>query len=108
MYILRVAILIIFLFSFLLGCKDPDKIPKDVLSEKQMCRLLIDIHTLEGAFLVMPNAVSAKEGYETIFKKHNVTAIQYEKSMRFYQEKPQFLEKIYEAVRDTFEKRMNK
>lgn len=95
-----------FLLSFMLGCKDPDKIPKEVLNPKQMQSLLIDIHTLEGGLLVMPNAVSHKEGYATIFEKHKITPIQYEKSMQFYQEKPHLLENIYAAVRDTFERRM--
>jgi hypothetical protein len=90
----------------MLGCKDPDKIPKEILSPKQMQSLLIDIHTLEGGLMVMPNAVSYKDGYSTIFKKHNTNAVQYEESMRFYQEKPHLLENIYAAVRDTFEKRM--
>lgn len=102
------AVLMIFLFTIFFGCKNPDKIPKDVLSEKKMEHFLIDIHTLEGGLLVMPNAVSPKDGYMAIFKKHSITPMQYEKSMQFYQEKPHLLEKIYSNVRDTFEKRMNR
>lgn len=90
------------------SCKNPDRIPENVLSEAQMQAILIDIHTLEAGLLVMPNRVSVKEGYTTIFKKHNITPAQYEKSMRFYREKPHILEKIYTSVRDTFEKRANK
>lgn len=101
-------ILIVLFISSLVSCNNPDKIPQGVLSEKEMQSLLIDIHTLEGGWLVMPNAVSYKEGYATVFKKHNITAIQYEQSMAFYQKKPHLLEKVYSAVRDTFEKRMNR
>jgi hypothetical protein len=103
----QVTVLTVFLFA-LLSCKNPDKIPKDVLSENKMEVLLIDIHTFESGLMVMPNAISAKEGYAAIFKKHGITALQYEKSMLFYQEKPHLLQKIYSAVRDTFEQRMNK
>lgn len=104
----QLAVLTVVILALFSGCKNPDKIPKDVLPEKKMGALLIDVHTFEGGLLIMPNVVSAREGYAAIFKKHGITAVQYEKSMQFYQEKPHLLEKIYSVVRDTFEKRMNK
>ncbi|MCS7029460.1 MAG: DUF4296 domain-containing protein [Bacteroidia bacterium] len=89
------------------ACHNPDKVPKDVLAQKKMEAVLIDIHILEGGLLVMPNAVSYKEAYAAIFKKHNITAEQYEKSIKFYQEHPHMLFNIYQAVCDSLENRIN-
>lgn len=91
------------LFSTLLfSCSGSDKvvIPNDVLQVEKMAEVMVDIHLMEAAMNI--NAANTDKFNTSlridIFKKHNITKEQYDKSYDFYTKNPEQLGEVYQMV----------
>ena len=88
-----------------LSCGGPKtEIPQDILSENSFIGLLKDIHLAEAKFELhktkgMKNAKNElAHSYSTIFKTHGVTENDFDKTIDYYAQHPEQLEKIYTHV----------
>lgn len=86
---------------FLTACSE-DKAPTDVLDQKQMIKIMADLHTMDGYMSSMLSSDSirrqSKDLYATIYKSHNTTEKLYEKSLKYYSMKPVLLDSMYSRV----------
>ncbi|MBR3565407.1 MAG: DUF4296 domain-containing protein [Paludibacteraceae bacterium] len=95
---------IIFLFLALLffalqGCINR---PRNILSEKKMKALLIDLHKADG---VIQESGKIYQGepwvsayYESVLDKHGVTQSQFDSTLVWYTDNPNLFDKIYPSV----------
>ena len=89
----------------LLSCGAPKtKIPQDILSENSFIDLLKDIHLAEAKFelLKTKGIENAKNelahNYSAIYETHQITADDFDKTIDYYAQHPEQLEKIYTRV----------
>ena len=94
-----------------LSCGTPKtEIPKDILSENSFIYLLKDIHLSEAKFELyktkgIENAKNElAHNYSTIYKKHAVTANTFDKTINYYTQHPEQLEKIFTSVLEQLKK----
>lgn len=98
--------LFILLLVFLTNCADETKepIPPDhLIPKEQMIVIMADIQVTEAYILNQKLKSSQKKDtsllyYERIFKKNEVTKIQFEESLSFYKEDLPELKKLYTQV----------
>lgn len=89
------------------ACTSPvDPAPADLLSEKKMTGILVDIHLLESRLETMGLPHDTASNYfrtqqEEIFKKHQVAPDKFFKSYDYYVANVSELDKIYEKVVDS-------
>ena len=88
-----------------LSCGSPQKnIPNDILSENIFIDLLKDIHLAEAKFDLhktkgMENAKNElAHNYSTIYETHEITPDDFDKTLDYYAQHPEQLEKIYTSV----------
>ena len=100
-YVCNMKIISFILCLILLSCGAPKtKIPQDILSENSFIDLLKDIHLAEAKFELhktkgMENAKNElAHSYSTIFKTHGVTENDFDKTIDYYAQHPEQLEKI--------------
>lgn len=80
------------------------QIPESVLPVEKMAAVMVDVHLMEAATnLNVRNSESVGGGgsiplFIDIFKKHNITKEQYNKSYDFYTQNPEHLNKVYELI----------
>jgi hypothetical protein len=101
---------IIFCVIFL-GCgATKTETPKDILSENSFIFLLKDIHLAEAKFELhktkgMENAKSElAHNYSSIYKTHGVTEKDFDKTIDYYAQHPEQLEKIFTGVLEQLKK----
>ena len=89
----------------LIGCGNQQKeTPQDILSENIFIDLLKDIHLAEAKFELhktkgMENAKNElAHNYSTIYKTHEITPDDFDKTLDYYAQHPEKLEKIYTRV----------
>ena len=89
----------------LLSCGNPKtEIPQDILSENSFINLLKDIHLAEAKFELhkingMENAKNElAHNYSTIYETHEITPDDFDKTLAYYAQHPEQLEKIYTSV----------
>jgi ferritin-like metal-binding protein YciE len=89
----------------LLSCGSPQtNIPNDILSENIFIDLLKDIHLAEAKFELhktkgMENAKNElAHNYSAIYETHEITADDFDKTLDYYAQHPEQLEKIYTRV----------
>lgn len=92
------------ILTLLSACNELDK--SDVFSEDQMTNVLVDIHLLEAKVVALKlKNDSMRRVYNTlehdILSKYNVDKAYYEKSYRYYLERPELLQVIYDRVVDS-------
>ena len=97
----------IFFFSLLLFCAacNGGGIPKGILDEETMTRLLTQIHITDGS---MYNTVQLPDSlykyginkYDMVLKSFHTDSTQFKQSMKYYTQHPDILEKIYIKVAD--------
>ena len=98
-------IISLILCLILLSCGAPKtKIPQDILSENSFIDLLKDIHLAEAKFELlktkgMENAKNElAHNYSAIYETHQITAYDFDKTIDYYAQHPEQLEKIYTRV----------
>ena len=89
----------------LLSCGNPKtEIPQDILSENSFINLLKDIHLAEAKFELhkikgMENAKNElAHNYSTIYETHEITPDDFDKTLAYYAQHLEQLEKIYTSV----------
>ena len=104
-YICNMKILPFILSLILLSCGAPKtEIPQDILSENIFINLLKDIHLAEAKFELhktkgMENAKNELAyNYSSIYKKYEITVVDFDKTLDYYAQNPEKLEKIYTRV----------
>jgi len=90
----------------LLGCREKQEIPPDVLSKEEMTSVLMDIYILEAQMKELDVKFdSAKRLYNLlehdIFQKHGITDSTYHKSFMYYQDRSKYLDEVYGMVVDS-------
>ena len=88
-----------------LSCGTPKtEIPQDILSENSFISLLKDIHLAEAKFELhktkgMENAKNElAHNYRAIYETHEITTNDFDKTLDYYAQHPEQLEKIYTRV----------
>lgn len=82
---------------------DKKKVPAELIQPREMIGILTDIQLTEATLKELRRSGENpddfyKDYYEKIFKKHNVTKEEYDKSMTFYEDNLDLLQEIYEEV----------
>ncbi len=97
----------ILLFFFFFSCQNKT-VPEGVLEQEKMKLLLKDLHEAESAVFTqsLPDSISYSlpEYYRYLLKKHNTDSIGLSKSMEYYSEHPELMEKIYTEMIDEVNK----
>ncbi|MBT3301838.1 MAG: DUF4296 domain-containing protein [Bacteroidetes bacterium] len=100
--------LLIFSLLFIISCggKKNEKIPDDVIPEKDMVGILIDIHLAEAGVSFSRLERDSFDYYLSnyyfdIFRKHHITKDEFDFSMNFYLDNPNILQAVYEIVNDS-------
>lgn len=93
---------VFFLFQ---ACSDKDKIPANILSKSKMQTVLWDLLRADEYVISVAAADSTLnvkdksiELYEQVFKMHNVTKNEFQKSLVFYQARPDLLKVILDSI----------
>lgn len=77
-------------------------LPANIVSKDTMVGILVDVHILEATIDlgIMKSEIDLKQTdkYYSIFKKHNITRKEYDKSLLFYTSHPELLNQIYDNV----------
>jgi hypothetical protein len=100
----RFPILIIIIsLLFIQACSKQKTETKRYLGEEAMIDLLVDIHLTESAVLIKQNEgirsdSLSLEFYGKLFDKHGVSRDRYERSLEYYVQYPEKMEKMYEEV----------
>jgi hypothetical protein len=88
-----------------LSCGNPKtEIPQDILSKNSFIGLLKDIHLAEAKFELhktkgMENAKNElAHNYKTIYEIHEISPDDFDKTLDYYAQHPEQLEKIYTRV----------
>ena len=104
-YICNMKIISFILSLILLSCGNPKtEIPQDILSKNSFIGLLKDIHLSEAKFELhktkgMENAKNElANNYNSIYKKYEITVDDFDKTLDYYAQHPEQLEKIYTRV----------
>lgn len=83
-------------------------IPKEIIQPDQMEKVLFDVHVVDGYVTTIAKKDSAtlvaSAYYKGIYKKFNIDSALYAKSMNYYYDHPDIMEKIYQQVEKTFAK----
>jgi hypothetical protein len=98
----------------IVSCKDSE-LPKDLIAEEKMIQIIADLHIIDGymATLVYTDStrINGKNFYATVYKSHNTTRTEYEKSLKYYSMDPVRLDSMYNRVEDLLankERKLNK
>jgi len=101
----RFFAIIIICISFF-ACKPG--IPKEIIQPDQMEKVLFDIHVVDGYIGTITKQDTAKivasSYYNGVYKKFNIDSATYNRSLNYYYNHPDLLNKIYENLSKTFEK----
>ncbi len=90
----------------LISCGTSEE-PEDLLDQKQMAKVLTEVHLLEAKLAEIPikpidSIQVVYEHFEKLlFDSLNITKEQYESSFNYYLENPKEFEKIYGTVVDS-------
>ena len=90
-------------FAFISCDKLPIEKPENLIKEKKMINMLVDIHIAEATYVhmrfdsIVKNSSSANF-YYSILEKYEVPDSVFEKSFVFYASSPQDFEKMYRKV----------
>lgn len=94
--------LLIFIAFACNSSKPEVTLPANVVSKDTMVDILVDVHILEATIDlgIMKSEIDLKQTdkYYPIFKKHNITRQEYDKSLLFYTSHPELLNQIYDNV----------
>jgi hypothetical protein len=98
----------IFLFCIVLivSCDEPPiPKPEQLVSEKKMIDMLVDIHLAEAMFGQLRydsdySKLTSADYYYSVLEKHNMPDSIFEKSLVYYASEPRDFEKMYQKVLD--------
>jgi len=95
----------LFLVFFAVSCNHKEKqdIRKDMLNQKDMVKLLVEVHIVEALVEERRNSGNLRPGeiklfYDQLFAKYKINPELFYKNINYYLERPQEFLKIYEKV----------
>lgn len=95
--------------SLFYACKPG--VPKDIIQPAQMEKILFDIHIVDGYIgslsLQDTAKIVASRYYKAIYKKFNIDSATYNKSMDYYYDHADVLEKMYSNLSKRFQKEVD-
>ncbi len=90
---------------FIWGCKQPAPLPANILAQKQMKVVLVDLHLADGYLNTLAPGDSinfeAAARYNHIFKKHKTDYKQFQRSYKYYSARPEAFNELYIQVQDS-------
>ena len=96
----------IILIFLLFGCIKDNKIPKDVIPQNQMRKIMWDLMRADAyvSDFVMKDStcdkkVESTKLYEKIFDIHGITREAFKKSLAFYQSRPDLFKAVSDSLR---------
>lgn len=102
---MRIFFLILLTILFF-GCKKDDKIPKGIIPQNQMRRLMWDMMRADAYvsdFIMKDSSKNQRQEsailYEEIFKIHSTTRDVFKKSLAYYQSRPDKFKTITDSLR---------
>ncbi len=98
-------IILFFAFLFFAACEDSEvEKPRNLVKERQMIDMLVDIHLAEATYYNRNRKDSSiinttsTDFYYSVLGKYNIPDSIFEKSLVFYLSKPRNFEKMYRKV----------
>jgi hypothetical protein len=97
-------LLFMIILSSLVSCKQiNDDKPSDLIPQKQMIEVLVDIHVADAVVeqkygTANPNLALTSALYSRIYQNYNITAAQYKTSYKYYEAHPKLMDDMYEQV----------
>lgn len=98
------------MLAMLFACsKSEVKIPTNVLPQKKMHEVLVDVHIAQAASSM--NALNDTVSYSladympALLRLHKISRAQFDTSMNFYAANPELLDNIYKEVIDELNKK---
>lgn len=102
---MRIFYLIFFLF-LIPGCKNDDKVPKGIISQNEMRKLMWDLMRADAYvsdFIMKDSSRNQKTEsttlYEQIFRIHSTNQETFKKSLAFYESRPDLMKPIGDSLR---------
>ncbi len=95
---------LLFFLAFILSCNNEDSEPPNLISEKEMAKILVDIHVIEArvskmALSSLDTSTLINERLKlSLFKEYKTDSLTFNRSYQFYSTHPDYLERIYEDV----------
>lgn len=95
---------VIALIVLILSCKGKSDthVPKDIIPPDSMAVLLTDVHMLQASLQLgytrNDSAISSTEAFNDLWKKHHMTAADYNRYVNYYSRNPTLLDTVYERV----------
>tara|TARA_B100001758_G_scaffold247497_1_gene265551 strand:- start:27118 stop:27459 length:342 start_codon:yes stop_codon:yes gene_type:complete len=97
-------IYLLILLCLFLSCKNKkEHVPQKILTTKNFVIILKDIHLEEAKFELQKKVMKItkaklKNSYDLIYKKHQISEEIFKKTLTFYAQNPEKLERIYSKV----------
>ena len=95
---------VLILLFFFGSCTDDT--PKGVIPKEKMIRVLTDIHLIDGySSAVMPDSAAKVIPvlYQSVYARYQIDSAQFSKSLNYYSDRPEELEKMYDQVSKNLE-----
>ena len=103
---MRVFLLIFFVFLFF-GCKNDEKIPKGILKQDQMRKVMWDLMRADAyvADFIRKDSTRNQKNesiilYEKVFVIHSTSREIFKKSLAFYESHPELMKPISDSLRN--------
>jgi len=91
-------LIIIVLIVSIVGAACGRKVPENVLPQRQMGAMLLDMHLADGrlASMVADSARMYRDAYyDAIFNRYGIDSTTFERSIEFYSTRPELMKKLY-------------
>lgn len=104
-------LLAVLIAALLMSCSGEQTVsPRDVIPEKKMASLLLEIHLTDAILTTDLSQTDSKRNralyfYPSLLEKHGVTKAQADSSIAWYMRHPDAYKRIYEQVIQELEKR---
>jgi len=91
------------LILFFFGCSNNNPVPKDIIPEDSLIRIIVDMH-LADAILIEPSVqqkqmvINKSKFYNAVLNKHAVTKDKFQESLNYYSDNLEKFDSIYERV----------
>ena len=108
-FLVSISLLVIFF-----GCVRSDKVPKNIISQNEMHKIIWDLMRADAyvSDFIMKDTTRDKNTesgilYEKVFAIHSTTREAFQKSMTFYESRPDLLKVITDSLRSDEKKVQN-
>ena len=99
---MKPLVILLSLLLFLAAC-DQKKAPNGIIENKKMVAVLTDVHLVDAYISLIPYNDSvlkqqSSKYYEAIYKKYNISRLDFDKSVKYYSQQPKVLDSMYSQV----------